>query len=400
MNKRFFQPDSASTFKFSVMQLLYWGVYTSFYNYCVMYFTSPEGQGISVAHAGFAISAAFLTSIIGRLFWGVVSDTRNTCRRIAIIMAVLQWLVILLFCLHLNVVLIILLMSVLGFVMMPIPPVLDSWTLKRIEQQESQGEKPMRYTFVRMWSSFTTAVFSLLVGKLLARFGYCTIFICASVFTVLFLFVLAVTGDTKGGVSSQKISQDFKNLFFQRSFLLFLAGCLLLGMAVQSANSFMSIVLRSVGGSDSDLGLMLFMAIIGEVPMMLLSGYFHKKIGPRNCFFISIGLYIMLFILLLSARTPAMACFAMLFSGLAYGNFLPSFRIYSADCAPAELRTSALSITDGVFGGVAAMIGTMFGGVLIDLLGVKPFLCIGFGMTLLALVLFLLLRRSVKRQAV
>lgn len=90
----------------------------------------------------------------------------------------------------------------------------------------------------------------------------------------------------------------------------------------------------------------------------------------------------------------------MLFSGLAYGNFLPSFRIYSADCAPAELRTSALSITDGVFGGVAAMIGTMFGGVLIDLLGVKPFLCIGFGMTLLALVLFLLLRRSVKRQAV
>lgn len=400
MKLRFFQPDSAPTFKFSVMQLLYWGVYTSFYNYCVVYFTSPEGQGISVTYAGFAIAAAFFTSIIGRLFWGVVSDTKNTCRRIAIVMAVLQWVVILLFSLNLNVVLIILLMGVLGFVMMPIPPVLDSWTLKRIEQQKKQGQKPMGYTFVRMWSSGTTAVFSLLIGEILHRWGYTTIFVSASVFTVLFLFFLLVTGDVKEGLVSEKLSQDFKNLFRQRSFLIFLAACLLLGMAVQSATSFMSIVLRSVGGNDGDLGIMLFMAIIGEMPMIFLSGFLHKKIGARNCFFISIGLYIILFVLLLTATTPAMACFAMLFNGLSYGNFLPSLRIYSADCAPPELRTSALSITDGVFGGVAAMIGTMTGGMLIDLLGVKSFLSIGFVMVLVALALFLILHVSSKKTAV
>lgn len=224
-------------------------------------------------------------------------------------MAVLQWLVILLFCLHLNVVLIILLMSVLGFVMMPIPPVLDSWTLKRIEQQESQGEKPMRYTFVRMWSSFTTAWFFLCgrqaVGSVRLLYHFYLLPRCLQFYFFLFWQSPEIQ---KVGYPVKRFHRILRIYFFSGAFA-FSGRCLLLGMAVQSANSFMSIVLRSVGGSDSDLGLMLFMAIIGEVPMMLLSGYFHKKIGPRNCFFISIGLYIMLFILLLSARTPGYGLF-------------------------------------------------------------------------------------------
>ncbi len=378
--------------KFCFIQMAFWGIWASFYNYAAMFFTS---QGISATYIGIAVSATFLTGIIGRIFWGFICDRKRTIRKTLFVIVLGMWVTIMLFTFSLPPVMIVVLMGVLGFFQMPAPAIIDSWVIKKRDEKEPLGVK-INYGTIRMSPSISTAILSFLVGFGIERFGFVTMFILVSVTSLILLFFIFSTGDaeqTSNAAGATSIGESaIRSALLNRSFILFSLGLFCIGFSLQGFQSFLALIMKNVGGTPTHQGLALFFAIIGEFPLILFSGIIIKRIGTKGCFLLSICMYLMQYTLVLLAGSPYMVIAGVVFQGLGYGMFLPSFRIYSYSIAPPEYRTTTLSVTDAIHGGLAGVAGTLIGGLVIDSLGVSAMLIMYLCFGVVSLLLFSLLK--------
>jgi PPP family 3-phenylpropionic acid transporter len=96
------------------------------------------------------------------------------------------------------------------------------------------------------------------------------------------------------------------------------------------------------------------------------------------------------FVLLIIAKNPFMVFIAMFAQGLAFGNYLPSIRLFCYENAPVNLRTSAQTLADAICSSLSGVIGSAAGGIIIENYGVKAVLLIGIGLLVLSFGILLI----------
>ena len=368
--------------KFSVLEFTFWCSWCAFSSFAALFF---RHRGLSEGQIGLALSFSTLAGILGQLFWGTLCDRKDKIKGPFMAANLLIGLTTLAFIPFRHPLIIFCLKALLGFAQVPQPAILDTWVLRSLKDQEKQ------YGHIRMWASLGFGLFAFLFGRLLEFTGFSALFIASSIFIGLTLFMSSLTGDVPRDNSGNKkdgLLKSFKKLIRERRYRFFIGVCFLIGLSARTVHLLLPLLVEKAGGTSRDLGLALFFGIITEIPMLLLSKRLAARFNSRVLIGLSVLLYLGQLGFLLFASSPFFIYVAMVLQGLAFGNYLPSFRLLIYESSPEELRTSAQTLGDSLCSSLTAVIGTAAGGFVIESHGVTPVL-IG-GLVLLGIALILL----------
>jgi predicted MFS family arabinose efflux permease len=118
--------------------------------------------------------------------------------------------------------------------------------------------------------------------------------------------------------------------------------------------------------------------------MLLLSKRLSKRFKPQSLVLLSVLCYGVQFALLFLANSLFLVFLAMAFQGLAFGNLLPSVRLFVYRETPESLRTTAQTITDAIYSSLAGVIGSAVGGIIIQKSGLPTLIMVCLGLITIA----------------
>jgi len=172
-------------------------------------------------------------------------------------------------------------------------------------------------------------------------------------------------------------------------FMIFVAGTILIFFTHMLINNFFINFVTNVGGTTGDMGTALFLAAIVELPAMVVFDKFKEKIDISLLLKAAAVFYSIKHFLMLIATNMILIDISMLFQFLSYAFLVPASVYYAARVIDKKDATKgqALVTMGSTIGGIFA---SLFGGVLLDGVGVKMTLVIGVVISIIGTLLVVL----------
>ena len=250
-------------------------------------------------------------------------------------------------------------------------------------QLQESGVK-INFGVGRSMGSLAYSILCAVMGTLVETFSVDIMPLSGCVVIAMLLVSLLVTkkqyDQVKGSASGEAVHLKAKeetediNLidFLKRNkiFLLVNIGVLGIFFSNQVLNNYMIQIVSNVGGDSEDMGRILSIMAFLEIPMMVCVGWLRKKF---SCEFMlkvaSIGFTLKIFFHYI-ATNVAMIYFAQIFQLISFGIFLPVMVIFID-----EVMSKGEAVKGQAFftmmTTVASIIGSLIGGVILDISGAK-----------------------------
>ena len=373
--------DQKDFLKFSAMDALYWAFYASFVGFISTYLLDC---GMSNAVLSIMLACFMGASFVGAFFWGSVCDRTRTNRNVFLpeFIASIVVALIIFFMAKKNIWISTVLYPVFGFLSSPLGSNLDSWVLRTFHKDAGT------YGRARSIGSMGYAVTALFMGMLIQNFGFLMMVFGVLFFSVL-VFLIAVSikevpFETIPVHSDTSTSP--KELFRPGPFLFMVITVFFTGLAISPINNLKIVILKSVGGDVSILGIDSFLGVMVQALFIFLSGSL-KKI-PVNIRLFLMTFTVMLTMFLVSTAVSSwMIILGTVFSNLSYGIMLPTQReIVETNVSPA-LKNTAHSISDAVFGSFSGILALTYSGFMMDRFGARSVAVLGCGIMVIPMVL-------------
>jgi len=179
-------------------------------------------------------------------------------------------------------------------------------------------------------------------------------------------------------------------------FLILNIGVLGIFFSNQVLNNYMIQIVSSVGGDSEDMGRILSIMAFLEIPLMVCAGSLRKKFSCELMLKVAaIGFTVKIAIHYL-ATTVGMIYFAQLFQLISFGLFLPVMVMFIN-----EVMSKGEAVKGQAFftmmSTVASIIGSLIGGVILDISGAKMLTLIATIITGLGTVILILSIDKVKK---
>lgn len=153
-------------------------------------------------------------------------------------------------------------------------------------------------------------------------------------------------------------------------FLILNIGVLGIFFSNQVLNNYMIQIVTSVGGDSEDMGRILSIMAFLEIPLMVCAGSLRKKFSCELMLKIAAIGFTVKIALHYVATTVAMIYFAQLFQLISFGLFLPVMVMFIN-----EVMSKGEAVKGQAFftmmSTVASIIGSLIGGVILDISGAK-----------------------------
>jgi len=349
-------------FLFSLMQAGFWCMTGSVYTMTTAYYNA---LGHSAKLIGVFLFAYTIAAFVGAFLLGPLSDKLNSQKKV-----------------FLFSVLGILLVSmsiyftgpyrwggvtyaVIGLLVSPAASVMDTWILK------SFPENPALYGPIRGIGSGGYAVFMLFYGSLLEKYGYGLMIPFVILFAAITLVPIFILSDaTRIQINLERPKMSLKPLLKNSGFIAILLFLFFIGMTHCPMYQYTPMIFEAVGGTVKHQSLALSLNAFLQAPAMMLSAKMNR-FSTKQLLLGTLGIYVvsMLMMTLSGSIVLSVAGFTLL--GAGYGVLLPAMRRALSESSPEELRTTAQSVGDSVFGSVAGMMTSLIGGVIIETWGVS-----------------------------
>jgi PPP family 3-phenylpropionic acid transporter len=271
----------------------------------------------------------------------------------------------------------------------PIIPLNDSLTLDYLE------DKPhLSYGKIRWWGAAGWGLMALIMGRLLMGRDLRLIFVAGSALLAVYCLLVWRSGRReRAGVTLRRGWNGVGILLRNRQLLVFLALIALLQIGVSSIYTFYGIYMTEMGASSQLIGLAYTFQGISETPMYLLAGTIITRLGSHRVLPAVCALYALRVFLYAAIRNPMGALFVELMHGLTFSLYLTSSIDYVNTRIPNEWRATGQSLFWAAGSGAGSIIGSAWGGLLYDQLGVRGmFRWNGVLMAVVAIAAAILLR--------
>ncbi len=272
--------------------------------------------------------------------------------------------------------------------------VISSWSSKLI----ALGE-PINYGLSRGMGSMGFAFTALLVGNMMQRFGPDVIFILHAMFyaidvlIIVFLVKSVPCMNTKGKSAHNESSLGFSGsmmvLLKNKKYVVLMLTLFLTSCAISVVGTYYPVILLASGGTNTDIGLALFVTAFSEGCVMVFYSRFAQRFKNSHILLFSLIFFVIRFLLfwLASGNTRALiVCQAT--QSFSYGLYLPSTVAHTADISPLSLRSTALSVGMAVNFGISCVVGNLMGSALSQSLGLTSIFPVAFSMTLVGIMIF------------
>lgn len=385
-----FRP-SINVFRISLLEAAFWAAFAVYYPF-LTYFLKTRGYSNTIIGTITAVNSFIV--IFAQPLWGVISDKLQSIRRVFIVCICATAIFMQPLPLVQTVLLTGCLLAVITFFESPLGPLLDSWVIGIVK---SEG---VFYGHVRFLGSLSYAIAVSIFGIIISRFGTNIIFLIFAIGAVVNMFI-ASRIKTEAPVASLKL-KDLKigRLFSNYHYITFLLFAIILYVPVRTYFIFLPVIIESVSGNSSHIGISAMVTALSEIPVFLFGKKFMGKHKPIKLILISAATHILRSILFTFASSPLHIILISLLQGLAGALFLSGMLYYIDSITPAELRSTSFTLASSIYLGVSGIIGSYGGGYLIDNFGLNTVYITGIISGIIVTLLFIVSIRLKPKPAV
>jgi PPP family 3-phenylpropionic acid transporter len=240
----------------------------------------------------------------------------------------------------------------------PVKPVANSMLL-------STG---LSYGGVRAFGSIAFGVAALGTGLLRSRVGSVVVFYAfAAGMAVLAVIVLRIPVASRPPTES--VGLRAASLVRDRNFAALLVAAFLMGTMFPAGSAYLSVYVRSIGGTDAITGLSVAAKTLAEAVVFLTAARFTTTyrsllVAGAGCHIVAFGFYA-------SAPAPAFVVAMQLLLGVGYAAFMLAAVNLAHELAPAAIGSTAQTFLTGFGFAAGTGVGELAAGRLLDVVGVQ-----------------------------
>lgn len=381
------------------LKLAHWSVrllYFSFFGGMGLFFTFLNVYYISIGLSGLQVgilgTIGPLVGVFSSILWGMASDRFGRPRLLFGLTALGSLGAVLALSGVREFLWIIPMVIWLSLFSSSMPSMMDSMTFRLL------GNRPELFGRYRMFGTIGFVLSSALSGFLYERFGLPTLFPAFGV--MLGLYFIGSFGLPNQPIALRaSMLEGLGRLIRQPAWAMFAASVLVLWISATGAISFVSVAIRSMGGSDRLIGFNWTIAALVELPMMFFSAPLLKRFGAERLVSVAfIGYFLrILFYGLIPSAEWALA--ANVFHAFSYVPFIIGAASYANHLAPPDLKATSQGLLFAVMN-LGNVFGAILGGWLYDVVGVAALFRILAFVALAGFFLFVFGRMWLRRGAV
>lgn len=247
----------------------------------------------------------------------------------------------------------------------------DSWALRLM----SAGA-PLDYGATRAGGSVSYAFGAMLFGLVVSRWGFRPgNWILWVLWALLWAVVLGLPNPPAAAPARHvSLGRGLAALAPNRLYWIMLAAFFLATLTSSSMESFYSVLILSLGGTERHVGLALFLQAISELPVMLCYTRLRRRLRwtPAALMGVAMACYGLKALTLgqVSSLGPVMA--AALFQALSFALFTPASVDFMLSTVPEEYLATAHLLFLAAGQGAGAVAGNALSGALAERWGVGP----------------------------
>lgn len=351
--------------------------------------------GMSATQIAYIVSFSPLLSIITQPAFGYLADKWKSPRKVSILLMAITILTMFIFAISHNFWVLLLSSGIAISFMNAITPLTDRIGVS----------SPYQFGKIRLWGSLGYAVMAQVSGILYQYISPFSNFMAGILGVILTIICIYFVNDPKlqeveKVVDMQPLSTKniVLELIHNRPFFIFMIITFFFWGACSTNFNYLSIFIRSQGGTASQVGTYQLCATLFEIPMILITDYIIKKISFRNIMLFAVSISVINFAWYATLPSVNQIIFVFIFKGFSTVLFtMITVRLVML-LVKEEYVSTAYGIQCMLGKGFGAMIFQLFGGQIIDNIGMSAFylfLCVGTIIALIFVLLFKLPQREI-----
>jgi len=356
--------DLKKVLGFSALDFLYWAYFGAFLGFVSTYFLSC---GMSSSMLSLVMAAYMFMAFLGAFFWGGMSDKKQSNKKVFIpeLIALTVLCIAEFFLVKVNIFFAAIMHPLIGFMAPPLGTNLDSWMLRSFHRDAAQFGR------ARALGSAGYAIMMLIGGQIYNRIGFSLIpVVTLTLFTIILILAGIMQEEPYEQITAKKEKVNTKDLFKIKPYVFLIVTIFLTGIAIAPINSLKIVIIESVGGDVSILGLDSFIGVMVQAVFIFISGNL-KRIPSKTRMLAATVLCMVMLALTWQAVAPSMVIIGTVMMNISYGVLLPTMRETTEKNVPSTLKNRAHSLTDAMFGSFAGVIALLYSGTLMDMFGAK-----------------------------
>lgn len=258
----------------------------------------------------------------------------------------------------------------------------------------------INYGLGRGLGSAAYALVSLALGYLVEQFGAKQIPLVYIILNAIFILVvysyvvpknqkkeIVIENETTNKEEKQLSILEFCKAY--KKFMIFVLGVVLVFFTHTIVNNFFIQVITPIHGTESSMGIAVFIAAIVELPAMGMFNAIRKKIDCTTLIKISVIMFAVKHGITFLATDMTMIYIAQFTQIAAYAIFIPASVYYVNEIIKKEDVIKGQSMVPMAITG-SGILANLIGGMLIDVIGVHSVLMIGMGVSILGAVVVIM----------
>jgi len=266
----------------------------------------------------------------------------------------------------------------------PIIPLVDNAVLDLL------GERKDQYGKQRLWGAVGWGTVAPVAGLLVERTDLRWAFYSYIILMFGGLVASLRLPIHRAGIRVQ-FWKGFRLLLTNWQWVSFLITAFIGGLSLSFILNFLFLHLKSLGASETLMGLSLTAATISELPVWFFSNRLLNRWGTKGLLALSLLACCVQAFSYSFIRVPWLALLIQLLHGPSFSAMWAAGVSYATEIAPEGLGATAQGLFSGVVMGLRSAFGALIGGLLYDALGAASMFRWGGVATLLALILCLVL---------
>ena len=367
-------------------QFAFWGAVGFFFPFVTAYYRTI---GLSGTEIGLIGTVSALTGALGAAGWGMLHDRIGKSR---LVFTGICWGAILLA---------FLLGRLSDFALiLPVSALLTMFTGPSVSQMDSMtlkllGPNHGAYGSHRVWGTVGFVITSAVAGQILQATSIDSIFYIFPAAMFLFWLVTLRLPDQSirhGPSLLSGLGQMARN----PQWILLMASVLVLWTGVLGTFSMLSVLVKDMGGNDTQIGLIFTVAAIAEIPLLQGGPYILRRFGAKRLILAAMIAYTLRMVFYAIVVSPELVIAIGLMQSITYCPFLIGTIAMANELAPDDLKSTSQGLL-GMVMSLSNVVGGLSGGWLYDHTGQTGLFTIAFLTTFAAFLLFgfgMLRRRS------
>ena len=375
--------------KFQYLNIFHYASMGCYYTFIVAFLTK---NNYTPTQIGLIFTINSIVAIIAQPIWGLLCDKIRSVRKVyATLGLVISVTVPLITVFHSHVFHMIYIPSCIILFYCPFNPLLDAWIVQGIKNLPGKT-----YGSIRLWGSAGYMVTVAFLGWISDRFGVETVFYFFSFFMLINVCIaLSIreegVPETIHPPAEPGAKKPLKELLKNYQYISFIVCMFVLHLPLVLKNGFFTQRLYLAGGTDVIFGLCQAASALVEIPVFLITSKLLNRFKAEHLLLFTMSIYLVHF-LITTLPIPAWS-FVLLhcMNGLGYSVFLVASISYIDSLSPPEMKTSALTIATGIYGGASGIIGNFVSGIVIDSIGLIRSFLYGSAFVAFSIVFFIVI---------